>query len=397
MPGAPTSLAHEVRGEHREQDVEEVPGEEERGHREDEPAELLAQRLELRSGLQCEVSVLGLRASVVAHGSPPGSVSGRCCPDRTPSVAARRGPWASARAGAAASGWRRRCAAGHGAPNGARRTTNGAPAAAPCRRHPGMMGACAHFGRSRQVPVSSSSTSPSRRAATRTSRSGCCGPGCAAPTCTCEQWDEWAAATVQVPMTLGHEFFGEVVEVGRRRRPRVASATGCSGEGHIVCGNCRNCRAGRRHLCINTVGRRGQPRRGLRRLRRHPRDQRLGAARRPRPRPRARSSTRSATPRTPRCSGRWSARTCSSPGPARSGSWRRRSRGTPGAPDLRHRPVARAAGPGEGGGGRPRRRRLGRRLACATPRRELGMVEGFDIGLGDVRVAAWRSRRCSPT
>ena len=114
-----------------------------------------------------------------------------------------------------------------------------------------------------------------------------------------------------------------------------------SGEGHIVCGNCRNCRAGRRHLCISTVGRRRQPRRRLRRLRRHPRDQRLGAARRPRPRPRGASSTRSATRRTPRCSGRWSARTCSSPAPGRSGSWRRRSRGTPGARHVvRHRRLA---------------------------------------------------------
>ena len=68
-----------------------------------------------------------------------------------------------------------------------------------------------------------------------------------------EQWDEWAAATVQVPMTLGHEFFGEVVEVGADV-DHVAVGDRVSGEGHLVCGSCRNCRAGRRHLCINTVG-----------------------------------------------------------------------------------------------------------------------------------------------
>ena len=68
-----------------------------------------------------------------------------------------------------------------------------------------------------------------------------------------EQWDEWAAATVRAPMTLGHEFFGEVVEVGADV-DHVAVGDRVSGEGHLVCGTCRNCRAGRRHLCINTVG-----------------------------------------------------------------------------------------------------------------------------------------------
>jgi threonine 3-dehydrogenase len=68
-----------------------------------------------------------------------------------------------------------------------------------------------------------------------------------------EQWDEWAAATVHAPMTIGHEFFGEVVEVGSDV-DHVAVGDLVSGEGHIVCGTCRNCRAGRRHLCINTVG-----------------------------------------------------------------------------------------------------------------------------------------------
>ncbi|WP_040159053.1 L-threonine 3-dehydrogenase [Nigerium massiliense] len=68
-----------------------------------------------------------------------------------------------------------------------------------------------------------------------------------------QEWDAWAAEMVRVPQTIGHEFYGEVVEVGAdvitlRPGDRV------SGEGHIVCGYCRNCRAGRRHQCINTVG-----------------------------------------------------------------------------------------------------------------------------------------------
>ncbi len=66
-------------------------------------------------------------------------------------------------------------------------------------------------------------------------------------------WDEWAAKTVPVGLVTGHEFIGEVADVGPgvtgyKRGQRV------SGEGHIVCGHCRNCRAGRGHLCRNTKG-----------------------------------------------------------------------------------------------------------------------------------------------
>lgn len=65
------------------------------------------------------------------------------------------------------------------------------------------------------------------------------------------EWDEWAAATVTPPLIIGHEFYGVVAEVGADvRSTEVGQAV--SGEGHIVCGICRNCRAGRRHLCINT-------------------------------------------------------------------------------------------------------------------------------------------------
>ena len=66
-------------------------------------------------------------------------------------------------------------------------------------------------------------------------------------------WDDWAASVVQPPMTLGHEFCGVVAEVGRDVTG-VQEGQLVSGEGHLVCGSCRNCRAGRRHLCIHTIG-----------------------------------------------------------------------------------------------------------------------------------------------
>jgi threonine 3-dehydrogenase len=64
-----------------------------------------------------------------------------------------------------------------------------------------------------------------------------------------ESWDHWAETAVDAPLIAGHEFCGEVVEVGPMVRD-VAVGDLVSGEGHIVCGTCRNCRAGRRHLCI---------------------------------------------------------------------------------------------------------------------------------------------------
>jgi threonine 3-dehydrogenase len=66
-------------------------------------------------------------------------------------------------------------------------------------------------------------------------------------------WDEWSQQTIPVPMIVGHEYVGEVVEIGQE----VAGfkiGDRVSGEGHITCGHCRNCRAGRRHLCRNTTG-----------------------------------------------------------------------------------------------------------------------------------------------
>ena len=66
-------------------------------------------------------------------------------------------------------------------------------------------------------------------------------------------WDSWASATVPVPMVVGHEFSGVIVETGSAAS-RFQSGQRVSAEGHIVCGSCRNCRAGRGHLCRNTVG-----------------------------------------------------------------------------------------------------------------------------------------------
>jgi threonine 3-dehydrogenase len=67
------------------------------------------------------------------------------------------------------------------------------------------------------------------------------------------KWDEWAQKTIPVPMHVGHEYVGEIVELGQEVRG-FAIGDRVSGEGHITCGFCRNCRAGRRHLCRNTVG-----------------------------------------------------------------------------------------------------------------------------------------------
>ena len=67
------------------------------------------------------------------------------------------------------------------------------------------------------------------------------------------RWDEWAQKTIPVPMAVGHEFSGEIVAMGSEVRGYEVGDR-VSAEGHITCGVCRNCRAGRRHLCMNTVG-----------------------------------------------------------------------------------------------------------------------------------------------
>jgi threonine 3-dehydrogenase len=67
------------------------------------------------------------------------------------------------------------------------------------------------------------------------------------------KWNEWAQATIPVPMTVGHEFVGRIVEVGSNVLDFFPGEI-VSGEGHVVCGRCRNCLAGRRHLCARTQG-----------------------------------------------------------------------------------------------------------------------------------------------
>src|SRR3989338_4674099 len=66
-------------------------------------------------------------------------------------------------------------------------------------------------------------------------------------------WDEWSQKTVPVPLVTGHEFVGVIEKMGSAVRGYQVGDR-VSGEGHLTCGFCRNCRAGKRHLCRNTVG-----------------------------------------------------------------------------------------------------------------------------------------------
>ncbi len=67
------------------------------------------------------------------------------------------------------------------------------------------------------------------------------------------RWDDWAQRTIPVPMAIGHEFVGEIVETGSNVNDFHPGDI-VSGEGHVTCGRCRNCLAGRRHLCAHTLG-----------------------------------------------------------------------------------------------------------------------------------------------
>lgn len=67
------------------------------------------------------------------------------------------------------------------------------------------------------------------------------------------KWDDWAQKTISVPMHIGHEFVGEIVDIGSDVKG-FNIGDRVSGEGHITCGHCRNCRAGKTHLCRNTKG-----------------------------------------------------------------------------------------------------------------------------------------------
>jgi threonine 3-dehydrogenase len=67
------------------------------------------------------------------------------------------------------------------------------------------------------------------------------------------RWDRWSQDTIRVPMVIGHEYVGEIVEIGQEVSG-FCIGDRVTGEGHITCGYCRNCRAGRRHLCRNSIG-----------------------------------------------------------------------------------------------------------------------------------------------
>jgi hypothetical protein len=82
----------------------------------------------------------------------------------------------------------------------------------------------------------------------RVDRTGICGTDL-----HIEEWNDWAERTVPVPLVIGHEFVGEVAEVGSNVSD-FRQGDLVSGEGHVVCGRCRNCMAGRRHLCADAKG-----------------------------------------------------------------------------------------------------------------------------------------------
>ena len=82
----------------------------------------------------------------------------------------------------------------------------------------------------------------------RVDRTGICGTDL-----HIEEWNEWAQQAVPVPLVIGHEFVGEIVEIGSNVKD-YGPGDLVSGEGHVVCGRCRNCMAGRRHLCADATG-----------------------------------------------------------------------------------------------------------------------------------------------
>ena len=67
------------------------------------------------------------------------------------------------------------------------------------------------------------------------------------------KWDDWSQRTIKTPMTIGHEYVGEIVDKGRGVK-NIQIGDRVTGEGHIACGHCRNCRRGKLHVCENTIG-----------------------------------------------------------------------------------------------------------------------------------------------
>ena len=122
-------------------------------------------------------------------------------------------------------------------------------------------------------------------------------------------WDAWAQKTIPVGLVIGHEFVGDVVAVGDNVTD-FAPGDLVSGEGHLVCGRCRNCMAGPAPPVRTHRGHRREPDRRVRRVHRAADDQRLASRHRTSTATSRRSSTRSATPSTPRWRSRCWARTC---------------------------------------------------------------------------------------
>ena len=194
-----------------------------------------------------------------------------------------------------------------------------------------------------------------------------------------ESWDAWAQSAIKPPLVVGHEFVGEIVEVGANVTD-FAPGDLVSGEGHVVCGRCRHCLAGRRHLCA-TVDRPGRrARRRLRRVRGPADDQHLAplAGRRP-------GGGRDLRPVRQR--GPHRARL---PGPRRGRAGQRRRPDRPhgdGRGPPRRRPPRRgqraerrsAASSPSGWAPRwPSTRASARSPTCSS---DLDMVEGFDVAL----------------
>lgn len=136
-------------------------------------------------------------------------------------------------------------------------------------------------------------------------------------------WDQWTQKTIPVPMVVGHEYVGEVVGIGQEVKG-FQIGDRVSGEGHITCGHCRNCRGGRTHLCRNTIGV-GVNRPGcfaeylvIPAFNAFKIPDNISDDLPP-------SSTRSATRCTRRSPSTWSVKTCWSPVRAQSALWRQRS------------------------------------------------------------------------
>ena len=194
------------------------------------------------------------------------------------------------------------------------------------------------------------------------------------------EWDAWARKTIPVPMVIGHEFVGEIVEVGSNVKDFHPGEI-VSGEGHVVCGRCRNCLAGRRHLCKDTKGV-GVNRPGaLRRVPRPADDQRLG------PRPERSAATcghlRPVRQRGPHgpvsfdVLGEDVLITGAGPIGIMAAAVVAARRGPP---RRRHRRQSLSPRAGAADGCDARRRR---RASSRSPKRQkqLGMKEGFDVGL----------------